>query len=241
MEIYVGFVFLLAGLVKGVIGMGLPTVSVGLLCLVMPPAQAAALLVAPSLATNAWQMIVGGHLPAMLRRFWPMMLGVAVGTGTVAAFFSVGAGGYAANALGLVLALYGALGLANVPLGIPARVEPILSPVVGLATGVVTATTGSFVMPSVPYLQSLGLGRDQLVQALGLSFTVSTSVLAIGLARDGVLQSLAGPSILALIPAALGMMLGQALRRRVRESTFRRCFFLGMLALGLQLALKGMV
>ena len=45
--------FLLAGLVKGVIGLGLPTVAMGLLGLVMPPAQAAALLLVPSLVTKA--------------------------------------------------------------------------------------------------------------------------------------------------------------------------------------------
>lgn len=45
-------VFLLAGFVKGVIGLGLPTVAVGLLSLVMPPVQAAALLILPSMVTN---------------------------------------------------------------------------------------------------------------------------------------------------------------------------------------------
>ena len=46
--------FLLAGFVKGVIGLGLPTISMGLLSMVMPPAQAAAILVVPSFVTNAW-------------------------------------------------------------------------------------------------------------------------------------------------------------------------------------------
>ena len=49
----IAFTFLVAGLVKGVVGMGLPTVAMGLLGLVMPPVQAAALLVVPSLVTTA--------------------------------------------------------------------------------------------------------------------------------------------------------------------------------------------
>ena len=40
--------FFVAGGVKGVSGLGLPTVSLALLGLVMPPAVAAALLVVPS-------------------------------------------------------------------------------------------------------------------------------------------------------------------------------------------------
>jgi hypothetical protein len=48
--------FLLAGLVKGVIGLGLPTVSMGPLSVVMPPAKAASLLIVPSFVTNVWQL-----------------------------------------------------------------------------------------------------------------------------------------------------------------------------------------
>src|SRR3546814_11061857 len=65
--------FLLAGFVKGVIGMGLPTVAMGLLSLAMAPAQAAALMVAPSLVTNLWLMFAGPGLMPLLRRFWPMI------------------------------------------------------------------------------------------------------------------------------------------------------------------------
>ena len=63
--------FLLAGFVKGVIGLGLPTVSIGLLGLLMTPAQAAAILVVPSLVTNVWQAVVGGGFLALARRLWP--------------------------------------------------------------------------------------------------------------------------------------------------------------------------
>ena len=72
--------FLLAGFVKGVIGLGLPTVSIGLLGLLMTPAQAAAILVVPSLVTNVWQAAVGGSLLALARRLWPLLAGTCIGT-----------------------------------------------------------------------------------------------------------------------------------------------------------------
>ena len=74
--ILIGGTFLLAGLVKGVIGMGLPTVAMGLLAVVLPPAEAAALLVIPSLVTNVWQLLAGPNFGALARRLWPMMAGV---------------------------------------------------------------------------------------------------------------------------------------------------------------------
>ena len=72
--------FLLAGFVKGVIGLGLPTVSIGLLGLLMTPAQAAAILVVPSLVTNVWQAAVGGGLLALARRLWPLLTGICIRT-----------------------------------------------------------------------------------------------------------------------------------------------------------------
>ncbi|HEX7127980.1 MAG TPA: sulfite exporter TauE/SafE family protein [Thermodesulfobacteriota bacterium] len=230
--------FLVAGVVKGVIGLGLPTVAIGLLGLYMPPAEAASLLVAPSLVTNLWQLAARPVAP-LLGRLWSMMLGICLGTWAGSGLLATDESGRAATALGVVLALYAVAGLASVRPRVPPRAEPWLSPLVGAATGLVTAATGVFVVPAVPYLEALGLQKEDLVQALGLSFTVSTLALAVGLARDGVLDaSLAGGSVLALAPALAGMSLGRQLRARANPRVFRLCFFLGLLVLGAHLALR---
>jgi uncharacterized membrane protein YfcA len=243
---FVSSTFVLAGFVKGVIGLGLPTVAMGLLAVVMTPAQAAALLTVPSFLTNVWQAIGPGFLP-LLRRMWPMLLGICVGTWCMGAWAGAGLltaddGARASVGLGAVLALYGLLGLSSVELSVPARHEPWLSPLIGAITGVVTAATGVYMIPSAPYLQALGLEKDDLVQALGLSFTVSTLALAGILVHAGSLgMSVAGVSLLALVPALLGMVLGQWVRARVRSRAFRICFFLGSLVLGAHLALRAFV
>ncbi|MEA2904555.1 MAG: uncharacterized protein QOI12_1942 [Alphaproteobacteria bacterium] len=231
--------FLLAGFVKGVIGLGLPTVAIGLLSLAMPPAQAAAILVVPSLVTNVWQLAVGASLKALLRRLWSLLAGICIGCWAGAGQLTSADSGGALAALGIVLVIYAVVGLALPPMKVPARAEPWLSPVIGLLTGVISAATGVFTIPAVPYLQALALERDELVQALGLMFTVATISLAVILARDGALQvSLAGVSLLALFPALAGMWLGQVVRGRVRPEVFRLFFFLGLLVLGIHLALR---
>ena len=103
--------FLLVGFVKGVIGLGLPTVSIGLLGLLMTPAQAAAILVVPSLVTNIWQAAVGGALFALVRRLWPMLAGICIGTFIGAALLPHDDSGRATVWLGLALVLYAAFGL----------------------------------------------------------------------------------------------------------------------------------
>lgn len=230
-------IFTLAGLVKGVIGMGLPTVAMGLLGLVMLPAQAAALLVVPSLITNLWQLAAGPHFLGLIRRLWPLLVGICLGTWAGAGLFDGLSSSEATRGLGIALVVYAGLGLGNIHFRVPPHWENWLAVLVGAVTGALTSATGVFVIPAVPYLQALGLEKDDLVQALGLSFTVSTLALAVSLAQAEALSLEIGfYSVLALLPAMLGMATGQALRRRVSPATFRRCFFAGLLALGVWLA-----
>lgn len=232
--------FLLAGAVKGGIGLGLPTVAMGLLGLTMPPAQAAALLIVPSTVTNLWQLAAGGHLRALLRRLGPMLAMIFVGTLLGSVWLGINSGPWAVHALGAALIVYALYGLAGPALRVAQDWERWLGPASGLATGVVSAATGVFVMPAVPYLQSLGLSRDEMVQALGLAFTVSTLALAAGLAGQGALGGPAlGASLLMVLPALLGMQAGQWLRRRVSAQVFRRCFFMGLVLLGGHLLING--
>src|SRR6195256_2483526 len=72
-------VFLLAGFIKGTIGLGLPTVSMGLLVVTMPPAQALAIVIVPAIVTNVWQTFVGPYLRDIISRLWPLMAGTVVG------------------------------------------------------------------------------------------------------------------------------------------------------------------
>ncbi|MFS8035921.1 sulfite exporter TauE/SafE family protein [Xanthobacter sp. AM11] len=239
-------VLVLAGMVKGLIGMGLPTVGIGLLSLILTPAEAAALLIVPSAVTNVVQYATGPNAVAIARRFFWMMAAVAAGTLAGGLLLGGLASPAALPALGATLLVYGGLGLSAVPLHLPAWMERWLSPVMGLATGLVTGTTGVSVMPSAPYLQALGLKRDDLVQALGLTFTVSTFALAGVLASPGAAGVALGDpalvlgSLAALVPAFLGMELGQRARRVIPPLVFRRIFFAGLAALGAYMLMRGL-
>src|SRR6266852_2343700 len=119
---FTGSTFLLAGLVKGVIGIGLPTIAMGLLAVVMAPAQAASLVVVPSFVTNVWQLALGPRIGPLLRRLWPMLLGICLGAWAGAGLLSGGA--RASLALGAALALCAVLGLTSVKFSVSARAEP---------------------------------------------------------------------------------------------------------------------
>lgn len=240
LSLLVMMTFLLAGTVKGVIGLGLPTVAMGLLGLAIAPAQAAALLIMPSIVTNTWQLATGGQLRALMVRLWPMQLGIFLGTGMGMVWLSIEGGGWVVRALGAALLLYALSGLFLPTLRIAPSTERWLGPICGVVTGVITSSTGVFVIPAVPYLQALGLSKNQLVQALGLSFSVSTLALAAGLYWRGTLGGAEfNASLLALLPAMLGMWLGQWLRQRISATLFKRVFFIGMALLGAHLLIDG--
>jgi uncharacterized membrane protein YfcA len=238
----IALVFILAGLVKGVIGMGLPTVAMGFLTLLMPPAEAAAVLILPSFVTNVWQLAAGTGLMALLRRLWLMQVAAALATVAAALWLGPVNSAAAVTGLGAALVLYALVSLAPLDLGLPAAAEPWLGPIVGAATGIVTALTGVFVLPAVPYLQALRLDPEELVQALGLSFTVSTLALGVALAADGQFHAPhLGASLLGLLAAIAGMWLGQTLRTRMRPASFRLWFLLGLMGLGAHLMLRAAV
>ena len=234
--------YLLAGSVKGVIGMGLPTVAIAILASVMSPAKAAAILIAPSLFTNVWQMLVGPYLGALIRRLGPMLIGIWVGGWAGAGILTGGNSKQAALGLGLVLIAYAALGLSKIEFSLPRRFEIWAGPLVGVATGVVMAATGIFVIPALPYMTAIGLEKDELVQALGLHFTTSTFALAAVLWSGNAFDTqLATLSLIAIVPALIGMVIGQKVRQLVSVATFRVCLFVLLLILGLQLAARNLL
>lgn len=227
-------IFTLAGLIKGTIGLGLPAVSMGLLTIFMSPFQAATLLIIPSMLTNFWQLFAEGHVLQLIRRFWLLLLGIIVGS-VWSVFPTLGHSEFHSEALlGGMLALYGLYGLFAKKMPDLSRHESWLSPIMGYLGGALTVATGVVVIPVVPYLQTLYLKRDDLVQALGLAFTTSTLCLAIFLHQNPVedIPIDYAMSAIALVPALIGMWLGKKIRYRIPEQKFRTVFFIGLIALG---------
>jgi uncharacterized membrane protein YfcA len=228
-------VFVLAGGVKGVTGMGLPTVAMSLLGLWMPPVQAAAMLVIPSLATNIAQCR-GPYLRALATRLWPGWLAVVIVTISAPGLGGAVSAQSAKGWLGGILVAYGIWGLWRPHLPDLSLSSKWLSLVAGVVTGFVTALTAVFVLPWVPYLQTLRLDKDEMLQALGLSFTVATLALAvrvqISAPFESVTSSVAVAVAGALIGAFGGLKLGEVLRVRLAGPTFQKALFMVFLGLG---------
>ena len=225
--------FLLAGTVKGVIGLGLPTVSLGILTAAIDLPTAMALLLAPSFVTNFWQGAVGGKAWEIVQRMWPFLLTAIIGVPIGALALSAWNLSWLSALLGVLLVAYGGLSLAGARLAVPQPRERGAGVVFGLTNGVLTGMTGSFVVPGVMFLQAIGLPRDTLVQAMGILFTLSTLALGVALGGNALLTADLGLlSAISVVPAIFGMIAGQWLRNLLSEEIFRRVFFAALLVLG---------
>ena len=224
---------LLAGMVKGALGLGLPLVGIAILAFVMSPAQAAALLLVPIFATNLWQIATGPALWPLLRRLSGLLAAALVATFGSSVLLAASDTPLPRALLGFALAAYGLFMLTGLRPSVPREREWWLGPVVGLGTGLIAGPTGVFLVPTVAYLQAIGLEKDHLVQALSLTFLVAATALAFGLAlQDLVSLEQLALSSLALIPASLGMAAGAAMRSRLDIEKFRRIFCAALVALG---------
>ena len=227
-------VFLLAGTVKGLVGLGLPTITIALTSLVLPLTESIALIALPTIFTNVWQAAVGGRFRVILKRQWPLIVPLMISL--YITMWLVGQKGpnWAFLVLAAVLIVYSGLGLLRIRLHIHADLEKPLAPVIGVVSGFVAGLVGVPIIPLMPYLQGLDVKPTELVQTLGVvlcatSLTLTSSLLFFGL--------LDGPraivSAVAVVPALAGMWVGQQIRLRLSVEQFRLAVFWALLLTGL--------
>jgi uncharacterized membrane protein YfcA len=227
-------VFLLAGTVKGLVGMGLPTITIALLSLVLPLSDLMALIAFPTIFTNFWQAAVGGKFWAILRRQWPLIVPLAVVL--YVTMWLVGRKGpdWAFLLLAAMLVVYSGLGLFRIRLRIHADLEKPLAPVIGAASGFVAGVVGVPVIPLMPYLQGLDIKPSELVQTLGVVLCATSIALAASLLEFGLLdRERAIVSAIACGPAFAGMYVGTRIRHGLSVEQFRLVVLWALLATGL--------
>lgn len=228
--VLVGLAFMLAGTVKGVLGMGLPTVALGLLGLMVSPTQAASLVVLPALLTNFWQFFGGPDCSATLKRLAPMMLTMVLGVWFGVKLMIGAHQALVGLALGVLLVIYAVFGLNTTVPVLANRHEKYVGPLAGISTGVLSGATGVMVMPGLAYLQALGLERKMMIQALGLMFSVGTlSLGALLWINADHWDSLAAPdwtglSVAGTVAALAGMRFGRLIEPRLSGPVFKRLF-----------------
>jgi uncharacterized membrane protein YfcA len=225
--------FFIAGISKGILGLGLPSISLAFLTVLIDLQTAMTLLLVPSFITNLYQGCVGGNSFMLMKRLWPFLFfasaTIPIGVLVLKQFAPLILSGL----LGGLLIIYAVLSATGLRITLKPCKEIWAGPLFGVINGMFTGMTGSFVFPGVMFMQSLNFPRQILIQAMGLLFTISTLILAITLQGYHILNAgLWIVSTASLVPALLGMFLGQKICNHLSERIFRKLFFMALFILG---------
>lgn len=229
----------IAGVVKGATGLGYSSCALPFLVLAVGLKPAMAIVIAPALATNISLSLSLGNLRETMSRYrWlylTMLPGIVLGVWLLVWVPAR----TAVQVLGLVIIAYVALALARPSLAIPARLVTPLQVPTGFLNGVVTGLTGAQVMPLFPYVMALHLPPDATVQVVNLAVTIATTILAIGLLQTGIMTpELLGLSVAAIVPALMGVELGNRARERIPAAQFRRVVLVALSVVGAMLLMR---
>lgn len=240
--IIISIIFLLAGGIKGIVGLGLPIISLALLAIMFDLVTAIILTLIPSLITNIWQALSGANGKVILKRILPFL---------IMALITIWLGAYILSSqnmtlltvlLGALLISYSLLSLFGVNFSISNKHRKGAGILLGAVNGVITGMAGIYIVPSVMYFQAISLRRDEIVQAMGILFSLSSASMLLAYRHQNMLtMEQAMLSLYALFPALIGMYYGKKIRPYLSEATFKKVLFISLLVIGCFVVIKSLL
>lgn len=229
----------LAGGVKGIVGLGLPTISLALFAMMFDLVTAIVLILIPSLVTNIWQAFSGRNGRSILKRIYPFI---------IMSLLTIWLGAYTLSTidvyllsllLGCLLIIYALISLLGIHFTIPEQHSGWTGTGLGIINGALTGMVGVYIIPSIMYFQAIGMRRDELLQAMGILFSLSSISMLLAYRYQALLNT---PhvmlSLFGVLPALMGMYFGQRIRQHIPEATFKKLLFITLLFLGVFIVIK---
>ena len=232
--------YLLAGAIKGLIGIGLPTMAIGLTAQFVEAREAIALVLVPMLVANAWQVARSGAPGAVVGRVWrgyrPLLVSMLAAIGLVALVAPRVSPAHVTFALGTVMTLFALASLWREPPALPDRHDRAAQTLTGVLSGAIGGIAGIWAPPIIVYLGARRLAREAFVETVGVLLFGGSLVLIVGYAIAGLLTAeTAARSLLLIAPAIAGFAVGERLRRRVPAERFRQLVLGFFLVMGVNL------
>jgi uncharacterized membrane protein YfcA len=229
-------IFIFAGIVKGTVGIGLPTVSVGLMSQFVPPHIAIAIVVFPLLFSNIWQIIRSKVSLKTVLDYW-LLIALLVVSLWLTTFFTVQMPAeFLLGVIGTAIVIFATSSLAKSPPKLPNGSNPVAQAVTGISAGILGGLTSIWSPPIVTFLIAKRVENDEFVRAAGLFVFVGAIPLTIGYWQTGLLNGSTAPlSAMMILPTLVGFSLGELIRRRLQPERFRTVLLWVFLLMGINL------
>jgi uncharacterized protein len=235
-------ILVLAGLTKGVLGVGLPLVAVPLLAQVVPVPLAIMTLAVSTVVSNGFQAWQGGQLGSVFRRFWtvfaPLVVALFLGARLLVDLDERKLG----VILGTVLIAFTLLSRFPKLFHVTVRHEKLMSPLVGVVSGLLGGVSSFYGPPLLMYLVALKLPKDFFISAVSTALFLGALPLIVSLIFYGAMgyQEFI-LSALSVIPVFAGLLVGQAIQKRMPQEAFRTGLLIILLLTGASLILRAVL
>ena len=236
------FALLLGGMLKGSLGVGMPLVAVPLLALVLPIPAAVALLPIPIVVANVWQAFQGGHLRASVRRFWPLLVAMTLGTALGVKALASLESSWLYAIVGAAVVCFSLVGFVRPTLRLSPAGERLLAPVAGLAAGLLGGVSTMYGPVLIMFLTAVRLPKDEFVACIGALYLIAAVPLTVSLIVFNVMDAdQLLRSSMAVAPVAVGLVFGRLLRGRINERVFANAVLAVLLFTGITLIRRSLL
>lgn len=233
--------FLFAGLIKGTVGIGLPTAAIGVLGQFIDPRLAITLALLPVLTANVWQAATSGAILHTLRTFWLFAVTLVGFLLVMTQFLNVLPTNVLAVLLGTMIVIFSAINLMGAMPYLPPKFDFIAQGISGTVSGIIGGLTGLWGPPMLIYFLARRTDKEEFVGAMGVLLFIGGLPLTYGYWRAGLLNaSTATASALLIIPTLVGFGLGEQVRRRLSSDRFRVVLLAMFLLMGLNMVRRGL-
>jgi len=213
---------LVAGLVKGTAGVGLPMMTLGILTFFTDPRTAFAVTLIPIFVANMLQLYRVGGVRDAIPRYLPYILTMFVTIPVTLALTADAPERLLLGVLGAVILLYVVLAATRWAPSIPDGLDTPAQISFGTASGILGGLAAIWLPPMLIYLGARHVDKEEFVRATGLLLFAGSIPMLGGYVREGFLTGpLAIVSVGLLVPTTIGLLVGERLRRRLSEEAFR--------------------
>ncbi len=231
-----GFIFLLAGLVKGMIGIGMPAICMVLMTLFLPPLVAIPLTATPTMLVNMLQLYRAQDRGVIVRQYGFFAIALSLSIFVIGFFVRSFPEALLLLVLGISMVIFSVQSLA----GYSFRVSPWKGWQVfgGMVSGFIGGLSSVFSPPIVMYLLGRKVEKEEFIGATGFLFLAGCLPLVGALMLNGVLSfGLLIKSLAGLVIALTGFLIGERIRAYISQLWFRRLILIFFLIMGCRLIL----
>jgi len=226
-------VFMVAGTVKGSLGIGLPAVAMSILPIFIEPALGVALVAIPIFVTNFTQFVTVKGWPSVIRRFLLAGVSLAITIFFVSRYVADIPAQWINILVGSSLCVFALSALFKLELNV--NEGPVWQLLVGISSGLIGGLS-AIKAPIMIYTVALKLPREEFIAAAGFLFFCGGVGLIGGLASAALLNSITLTlSAGAVVMALAGFKIGAIIRGHLSEKVFRMSLLWLILALGIRL------